>query len=56
METEQTLKDYKPHFLDKWESPIYYERRWFCTENKVIHGSEKEVINCKHCFLADKKQ
>ena len=55
MENEQSLKDYKPYYiLGKTGETVYYERRWYCTENKVINGSEKEVMNCKFCFSREK--
>ena len=28
---------------------IPYEKRWYCSHNKIIHGSEKEFNSCKHC-------
>jgi hypothetical protein len=56
MESEQSLKEYNPYYiLGKTGETIYYERRWYCAENKVIHGSEKEVMNCKFCFSREKR-
>lgn len=26
-----------------------YEQSYYCNENKIIHHSEKEYLNCKHC-------
>lgn len=28
---------------------VPYEKKWYCNENKLIHGSKKEVENCKYC-------
>lgn len=28
---------------------IYYDKAWYCQENKIIHGNEKEKDNCKYC-------
>jgi hypothetical protein len=32
------------------EEFIPYEKKWYCNHNKVIHQSEKEKNNCKHCI------
>lgn len=54
-ETLKTLEEYKPYFgLSKIGEILYYERAWFCEENKIIHNSEKEVIKCVHCFFGEK--
>lgn len=56
MENKQTLTEYKPYYiLGKTGETVYYERSWYCNENKIIHGSEREVINCRHCFSAKNK-
>lgn len=28
---------------------IDYEKKWYCNENKIIHGNEKEYLNCQYC-------
>lgn len=28
---------------------VFYDLSWFCNENKIIHRSEKEVLNCNYC-------
>jgi len=35
-------KDFKEIFIP-------YEKKWFCNTNKIIHGNEKEFLNCKDC-------
>lgn len=30
---------------------IPYDKTWYCNYNKVIHPSEKEYLNCKHCNI-----
>lgn len=32
-----------------WNKDSEYEQRYFCNENKVIHGNVGETLNCKHC-------
>jgi len=28
---------------------IFYDKAWYCNDNKIIHKSEKEKDNCKYC-------
>lgn len=48
----ENVDNWNPYFL-KYDSiiptVIYYERSWFCNENKTIHKSQKDYINCKEC-------
>ena len=32
------------------EEFIPYEKKWYCNFHKLIHQSEKEKNNCKHCI------
>jgi hypothetical protein len=41
---------WNPGYYDKWENFHPYEKKWYCTINKIIHQSEKEKNNCKHCI------
>jgi hypothetical protein len=42
--------EYNPGYYDyKKDCWISYERKWFCQENKIIHNSAKDFINCTHC-------
>ena len=43
-------KVWNPGYYDKWNNFIPYEKKWYCNHNKVIHQSEKEKNNCKHCI------
>lgn len=57
----RNIKEYKPYGLVfgknayRFENNklvrnvFYYERSWFCNENKMIHHSEKETLNCPYC-------
>jgi hypothetical protein len=50
---------WNPGYYDKWENFHPYEKKWYCTNNKIIHQSEKEKNNCKHCIckeLSDGKE
>jgi len=38
-----------------FEEFIPYEKKWYCTNNKIIHQSEKEKNNCKHCIEYENK-
>lgn len=42
-------EEWNPGYYDKYGVFQAYEKRWYCTENKLIHGSEKEKNNCKYC-------
>ena len=33
-----------------------YEKKWFCNENKIIHGNFTEYIKCKDCISEKDKQ
>lgn len=46
--------EWNPGFYNKDNDFIPYEKRWYCNENKIIHGSLKEKENCKYCKY-DKK-
>ena len=55
---KRKIKDYRPfgrvygkNAFDKNgnRNIFYYERNWFCNENKIIHRSEKETLNCPYC-------
>lgn len=38
-------------------SIYYYEKRWYCDTNKIIHQSANDYINCKDCNSeADRKE
>lgn len=44
------LNEWNPHYIDwKKNKIVYYEKSWFCNENKTIHKKEKEYLNCKYC-------
>lgn len=47
---KRKIIDWNPGYCDVWKGQIYYERSWFCNENKIIHHSTKELMNCKHCI------
>jgi len=32
-----------------FEEFIPYEKRWYCSENKIIHQNEKQKDSCKYC-------
>ena len=46
---------WNPGYYDKWENFHPYEKKWYCTNNKIIHQSEKEKNNCKHCIEYENK-
>ena len=48
-------KVWNPGYYDKWNNFIPYEKKWYCNHNKVIHQSEKEKNNCKHCIEYENK-
>ena len=51
-QNKENIEDWKPTFEgygDNVGKIFNYERNWFCNDNKIIHHSEKEVLNCKHC-------
>jgi len=37
------------------EEFIPYEKKWYCNFHKLIHQSEKEKNNCKHCIEYENK-
>jgi len=48
-------REWNPGYYDKWENFHPYEKKWYCTINKIIHQSEKEKNNCKHCIEYENK-
>ena len=46
MKTDDWNPSYKNY---KTGEIIFYEKKWYCNENKIIHQNEKEFKNCKHC-------
>ena len=46
---------WNPGYYDKWENFHPYEKKWYCTTNKIIHQSEKEKNNCKYCIEYENK-
>ena len=49
---KENIKDWQPSFEgfgDNVGKIFKYERNWFCNTNKIIHHSEKAVLNCIHC-------
>jgi len=58
MKKKENISDWTPYFLVFGENAYdenlnrnigFYERNWFCYTNKIIHHSEKDVLNCAHC-------
>ena len=47
--------EWNPGYYDKWENFHPYEKKWYCVNNKIIHQSEKEKNNCKHCIEYENK-
>lgn len=52
--SKENIKDWNPSFekynrKTKKIDKVFYIKSWFCNENKIIHNSEKEVMNCKTC-------
>lgn len=43
------MKKWIPGFYASNGAFIPYEKAWYCNKNKIIHGNEKEMLNCKHC-------
>ena len=41
--------NWNPGFVNSKGQEIQYEKKWYCTEKKEIHGSQKEFLKCKHC-------
>lgn len=42
-------KEWNPGYYDLKGNFIIYEKKYYCNENKIIHGSEKEFQNCLKC-------
>jgi hypothetical protein len=43
--------DWNPGFYDyKKECFVPYEKKWYCEENKIIHGSIREFTSCNSCI------
>lgn len=44
------INDWNPCYFDyKKNIWIFYEKKWYCNTNKVIHGNENEYNKCKDC-------
>ena len=43
------MSEWNPGYYDKKGIYQEYEKRWYCNYLKIIHGSEKEFKQCKHC-------
>ena len=41
--------EWNPGYYDENNTFIKYEKSWYCNNNKIIHNSEKEYLNCKSC-------
>jgi hypothetical protein len=54
MSKKENIKDWNPTFQKynrkkQFFETIPYAKSWFCNDKKIIHNSEKEVLNCKTC-------
>lgn len=48
------MSDWNPCFKDyKKGIIIFYEKNWYCVENKIIHNKEKDYLKCKFCNNID---
>lgn len=50
MEKEWNPGYWKINYKTFREEFIPYEKKWYCNFHKIIHQSEKEKNNCKHCI------